>query len=285
MNGKLYICPTPIGNLEDITLRVLRTLREVDLIAAEDTRHTQKLLNHFEIKKPMISYFEHNKRERGEEILRHIMRGQDVALVSDAGMPAISDPGEDLVRLCAQGNIMIVPLPGANAALTALVASGLSTGKFSFQGFLSVNRKNRFKHLGDVRYNTETMIFYEAPHKLIYTLYDMLEVFGDRKIAVCRELTKTYEEILRTTLSGAVNHFENTPPKGEFVLVIEGAKLVTDMMEDATLEQLYQVHLEAGASWKEAIKLAAQDKGMDRREAYAIIKGNKKHDDIQGETI
>ncbi len=273
MNGTLYLCPTPIGNLEDITLRTLRILKEVDLIAAEDTRHSLKLLNHFEIKKPMISYFEHNKRERGEEILKHLKRGENVALITDAGTPAISDPGEVLVQQCIEENIEVIPLPGANAAITALISSGIATGRFAFQGFLSMNKTARREHLESVKNYNETLIFYEAPHKLVNTLKDMLSIFGDRKIALCRELTKTYEEKIRCSISEALARFEIQPPKGEFVLVIEGGNYEkSDDFSEITLEELYQSYIDEGMDSKEALKTAAKNKGISKREAYAIIK-------------
>ena len=273
MNGTLYLCPTPIGNLEDITLRTLRILKEADLIAAEDTRHSLKLLNHFDIKKPMISYFEHNKRERGEEILKHIRRGENVALITDAGTPAISDPGEELVKQCIEENIDVFALPGANAAITALISSGISTGRFSFQGFLSMNKTARREHLEEVKKHNETLIFYEAPHKLINTLNDMLRVFGDRQIALCRELTKTYEEKIRCTISEALAHFETAAPKGEFVIIISGAnRTISDDFGNISLEALYQSYIEQGTDSKEALKTAAKNKGMSKRDAYAALK-------------
>lgn len=273
MDGKLYLCPTPIGNLEDITLRTLRILKEVDLVAAEDTRRSLKLLNHFEIKKPLISYFEHNKRERGAEIIHKIRQGQNVALVTDAGMPAISDPGEELVKQCIEENITVIPLPGANAALTALVASGLPAGRFSFQGFLTVNKTARKEHLRHAAELEETLIFYEAPHKLRSTLKDMREYFGNRKIALCRELTKTFEEFVRTDLDQAILKYQEAPPKGEFVLILEGAaKKAAQPAEELPLRQIYQSLLEQGVSDKEALKAAAREKGIPKRQAYTELK-------------
>lgn len=273
MDGKLYLCPTPIGNLEDITLRTLRILKEVDLVAAEDTRRSLKLLNYFEIKKPLISYFEHNKRERGAEIIHKIRQGQNVALVTDAGMPAISDPGEELVKQCIEENITVIPLPGANAALTALVASGLPTGRFSFQGFLTVNKTARREHLRHAAELEETLIFYEAPHKLRSTLKDMREYFGNRKIALCRELTKTFEEFVRTDLDQAILRYQEMPPKGEFVLILEGAaQKAAQPAEELALRQIYQGLLEQGFSDKEALKAAAKEKGIPKRQAYTELK-------------
>lgn len=273
MTGTLYLCPTPIGNLEDITLRVIRTLSEVDLIAAEDTRHTLKLLNHLDIKKPMISYFEHNKIERGEEIISKLESGLNVALVTDAGMPAISDPGEVLVAQCIEKGIKVVPLPGPNAALTALIASGLSASRFSFQGFLTVNKRARNEHLSVAAKLPDTLIFYEAPHKLKSTLADMLSVFGNRKISLCRELTKTFEEFIRTDLEGAVKFYEEKSPKGEYVLIIEGfTEDKTEEFEDISLEELYKSYIDEGIDEKEALKKAAKNKGISKRDAYAILK-------------
>lgn len=270
--GTLYLCPTPIGNLEDITIRVLKVLKSVDLVAAEDTRRSLQLLNHFDIKKPMISYFEHNKRERGLEILSHLDQGEDVALVTDAGMPAISDPGEDLVKLCIEQQVPVVPLPGPNAALTALIASGLPTGRFSFQGFLSVNKRDRREHLESVAHYTETLIFYEAPHKLKSTLQDLLSCLGNRRISLCRELTKKFEEFVRMDLEQAVAHYEQQPPKGEFVLIVEGAAAVDQPVCELPLEDIYQTYLDRGTPYKDALKLAAKDKGLSKREAYDLLK-------------
>ena len=273
MTGTLYLCPTPIGNLEDITLRVIRTLSEVDLIAAEDTRHTLKLLNHLDIKKPMISYFEHNKLERGEEIIAKLNEGLNVALVTDAGMPAISDPGEVLVSQCIERGITVVPLPGPNAALTALIASGISASRFTFQGFLTMNKRARNEHLEIAAKLPDTLIFYEAPHKLKSTLDDMLKVFGNRKISLCRELTKTYEEFIRTDIKGAVKYYEEKSPKGEYVLIIEGyTPDKDDEFEDISLEELYKKYIDSGIDEKEALKKAAKDKGIPKRDAYAILK-------------
>lgn len=272
--GTLYLCPTPIGNLEDITYRTLRILGEVDLVAAEDTRRSLQLLNHFGIKKPLISYFEHNKRQRGEEITSRLMEGQNVALVTDAGTPAISDPGEDLVRLCIEKQIPVVPLPGANAFVTALIASGHDTGRFTFQGFLSMNKKNRREHLLSIAKYPETLLFYEAPHKLRTTLSNLLEYLGDRNITLCRELTKTHEEFIHTTISAAMAYYETTAPKGEYVLVVDGCSDQIDEGEtsDLPLEEVYAAYLKDGVDSKTALKLAAQDKGISKRRAYELLK-------------
>lgn len=225
MSGILYVVGTPIGNLSDFSPRAVETLRTVDFIAAEDTRVTLKLLTHFEIKKPLISYHEHNKLSRGEEIIRRIQAGENAAIVSDAGMPCISDPGEDLVRMAAEADIRTEVVPGPSAAISALCVSGLATSRFVFEGFLSTNKRNRRIHLESVKDDTHTLIFYEAPHKLLSTLTDMRDAFGaDRRISLARELTKIHEEVRRTTLGEAVNYYTENTPKGEFVLIIEGAE-------------------------------------------------------------
>ena len=224
MAGILYLVPTPIGNLGDISLRARQTLENADFIAAEDTRVSLKLLNHLEIKKPLVSYYEHNKTFKGGRIVERILAGETCALVSDAGSPAISDPGEDLVKECAAAGITVCAIPGPCAAITALSISGQSTGRFCFEGFLSMSKKSRREHLSSLRAEKRTMIFYEAPHKLMNTLEDMVEVFGaERPVSFCRELTKLHEEVIRTTLGEAIVHFTETPPKGEFVLVVAGA--------------------------------------------------------------
>ena len=225
MSGILYVVGTPIGNLSDFSPRAIETLRTVDFIAAEDTRVTLKLLNHFEIKKSLISYHEHNKLSRGEEIIRRIQSGENAAIVSDAGMPCISDPGEDLVRMAAAAGVRTEVVPGPSAVISALCVSGLVTSRFAFEGFLSTSKKSRRDHLESVKNDTHTLIFYEAPHKLLATLTDMRNAFGaDRKIALARELTKIHEEVRRTTLGEAVEYYTENSPKGEFVLVIEGAE-------------------------------------------------------------
>lgn len=221
--SKLYIVGTPIGNLGDLSPRGVETLRQVDFIAAEDTRVSIKLLNHFGIKKPMTSYHEHNLRQRGEEITARIAGGESCAVITDAGMPCISDPGEDLIRLCAAAGIETVVVPGPSALISALALSGLATGRFAFEGFLSVQKNSRRTHLQEIKQDRHTLIFYEAPHKLRSTLEDLYQTLGDRKITLARELTKLHEEIIRTTLSGAVAHYQEHTPRGEFVLIIEGA--------------------------------------------------------------
>ncbi|MDU7339081.1 MAG: 16S rRNA (cytidine(1402)-2'-O)-methyltransferase [Clostridium sp.] len=272
MAGKLYVVGTPIGNLSDFSPRAARTLEEVDFIAAEDTRVTIKLLNHLGIKKQMVSYFEHNKQERGGMITRRILAGENCALVSDAGMPAISDPGELLVAQCAELGIQTLVVPGPSAVISALAISGLPTGRFTFEGFLSVNKRARREHLQQVSAENRTMVFYEAPHKLTSTLSDMLAAWGDRRIALVRELTKIHEEVIRTTLAEAVQRYMQESPKGEFVLVIEGAPIPVEeplTLEDATA--LARTYLEQGASVSEAAKRAAKESGHSKAEIYKII--------------
>lgn len=272
--GKLFLCPTPIGNLKDMTFRTLEVLKSVDLIAAEDTRNTLKLLNHFDINVPLTSYYEHNKAQKGGVLMEKLKAGQNIALVSDAGMPAISDPGEDLVRLCIEEGIEVVPLPGPSAFTTALVASGLPTGRFCFEGFLTTNKRNRKEHLEEIKNDTRTLIFYEAPHKLMYTLADMLEVLGDREIVLARELTKKFEEFCRTTISAAIKKYEETPPKGEFVLIIKGAdKAALEEERKAALptpEELLKEYSLLGLRSKELSAKVAEELGLPKREVYDL---------------
>ena len=281
MNGKLYLCATPIGNLGDITYRCVETLKSVDLIAAEDTRHTLGLLNHLNIEKPMTSYFEHNRKEKGEFLIAEMKNGKNIALVSDAGTPAISDPGEDLVKLCAENGIEVVPIPGAVAAINALITSGLSTGRFAFEGFLTVNKRGRNEMLEKLKNEERTMIFYEAPHKLLSTLKDMLSAFGDRKIALCRELTKLHEQLLRTTFSQAIELYELNPPRGEFVLVVEGKSKeeIKEEQEAAwqklTITEHVEMYLGRGIEEKEALKAVAKDRGVSKRDIYNEYKTKK----------
>ncbi len=274
MNGKLYLCPTPIGNLNDITYRTLETLKSVDLIAAEDTRVSAKLLNHFDIKVPTTSYYEHNKREKGNYLIEKLLSGTNIAVITDAGMPGISDPGEDLVKLCVQNGIEVEALPGPCAFATALVASGMPTGRFAFEGFLTVNKKNRLEHLQSVKNDTRTLIFYEAPHKLLSTLRDMLEVFGNRKIVLARELTKKFEEYNRTSLEDAIIYYEETPPKGEFVLIIEGAdakKLEEEYLNSLpSAEALLKKYSAEGMRAKELTRRVADELKQPRREIYDL---------------
>ena len=273
MNGKLYLCATPIGNLEDITYRCVRILNEVDLIAAEDTRRTLGLLNHLGIEKPLISYYEHNKAEKGPYLVQKLKDGVNIALVSDAGTPAISDPGEDIVKLCAEKGVDVVPIPGPCAFVQALIVSGLDTGRFSFEGFLSTNKPQRKKHLEEIKNHTQTLIFYEAPHKLRKTLKDLLEGLGDRKISLCREITKLYEQVIRTTISEAIEYFEETEPKGEFVLVIEGYKETEEekVFSKEDILGLVEALVEDGLSKKDAIKEVSVKVNLPKREVYQMV--------------
>lgn len=274
MSGKLYVVGTPIGNLGDLSPRAVETLEMVDFISAEDTRVTLKLLNHFGIKKPMISYFEHNKRERGEIICNRILNGENCAIVTDAGMPCISDPGEMLVKQCAEYGIEIQVVPGPSAVISALAVSGLPTGRFTFEGFLSVNKKSRFEHLNELVKEKRTMIFYEAPHKLNATLKDMLNTFGDRKISIVREITKIHEEVIRTTLEKAVYDYAEAPLKGEIVLVIEGATEVETEKQytiDDAVEMVVKLIENDGISMSEATKNVAKITGIKKGIIYKKI--------------
>lgn len=277
MQGILYLCATPIGNLEDITLRVLRTLKEVDLIAAEDTRNSIKLLNHFEIKTPMTSYHEYNKIEKAYQLVDKIKSGQNIALITDAGTPGISDPGEDLVRICYESGIEVTSLPGAAACITALTLSGLSTRRFAFEAFLPRDRKERVQVLSSLKNETRTMIIYEAPHHLLKTLEELETYLGNRPLTVCRELTKKYETALQTTLSDARSYYKEQEPRGEFVLVIEGksqAELLKEQQqswESLTLEEHMAHYESSGIPRKEAMKLVAKDRGISKRDVYAQL--------------
>lgn len=271
MSGILYLVPTPIGNLGDISQRMAETLEQVDFIAAEDTRVTIKLLNHLELKKPMISYHRHNTEQSGQEILSRILHGEHCALVTDAGTPAISDPGEELVALCAANDVTVVSIPGPCALVTALAASGQPTGRFTFEGFLAMNKKNRRRHLEQLKGEERTMIFYEAPHKLLATLKDFQSAFGgERSISLCREMTKLHEEVLRMTLAEAVQFYENNQPKGEFVLVLHGAEPQQEQeltLEDG-LEQVEKLKAEEGLSLRDAVKRVAKEMRFSRNELY-----------------
>lgn len=269
MSGILYLVGTPIGNLGDFSPRAVETLRSVDFIAAEDTRVTLKLLNHFDIKKPLVSYYEHNKYASGAKIFERIAAGESCALVTDAGMPAISDPGEDIVRMCAENGVEVVTVPGPSALISAIALSALSTQRFCFEGFLSTSNKSRREHLDSLSAERRTMIFYEAPHKLMRTLEDMKNAFGgERKLSVCRELTKLHEQTLRTTFDGAIEHFTENPPKGEFVLVIDGApeEKLDCTIEDALV--LVEKYRSEGLSHKAACKKAAPETGFNANELY-----------------
>ena len=270
MAGMLYLVPTPIGNLGDISIRCRETLEAADFIAAEDTRVSIKLLNHLGIKKSLVSYFEHNKAQKGNMIVERILAGETCALVSDAGSPAISDPGEDLVKQCAEAGITVCAIPGPCAVITALSISGQSTGRFCFEGFLSTAKKSRREHLDSLRDEKRTMIFYEAPHKLLATLESMAEVFGgERPVSLCRELTKLHEEVVRTTLADAIQKYTETPPKGEFVLVVAGApeKEVEAITEDVILARLQEL-IDSGLSKKDAIKQTAKELDLPKNVVY-----------------
>ena len=272
--GTLYLVATPIGNLGDFSPRARQTMCDVDFIAAEDTRVTKKLLNALDLpSKPMISYFEHNRRERGEEIVKKLLDGENCALVTDAGTPAVSDPGEDLVALCAENNIPVQSIPGCCAAVCALAVSGLPTGRWCFEGFLSVNKKARKEHLDSLLSEKRTMIFYEAPHKLRQTLHDMRLAFGDdRKIAMCREITKIHEESLRMTLSEAEKYYTENSPRGEYVLVLEGnTEVITDISDNERMEMAIsavQKRIQAGETLKDAVKLVSADIGVKKNALY-----------------
>ncbi len=273
--GIIYFCTTPIGNLEDITLRVLHTLQEVDLIAAEDTRHTIKLLNHFDIKTSLTSYHQHNEKSKGDQLIERAREGKDIAVVSDAGMPGISDPGQELIRKCIDQGIDFTLLPGANAALTGLVLSGLSTRSFAFEGFLSRQKKERTLQLERVQKETRTIIFYESPNRIVDTLKELKKHLGSRKVALARELTKQYEEIWRGTIETAIEEFQSRHSKGEFVLVIEGLSLEQlkqkekQQWESYTIPEHLQYYISQGDSKKEAMKKVAKDRGISKREVYS----------------
>ena len=272
MPGILYLVPTPIGNLRDISARCRETLENADFIAAEDTRVTLKLLNHLGIKKSLVSYYEHNKAFKGEKIVDRILAGETCALVSDAGSPAISDPGEDLVKQCAEAGITVCAIPGPCAAITALSISGQSTGRFCFEGFLSTAKKSRREHLDSLKKEQRTMIFYEAPHKLLSTLEDLRDTFGgDRGISLCRELTKLHEEVVRATLGEAVQRYTETPPKGEFVLIVAGApQEMEEALPEADAAARVAQLMEAGLSRKDAVKQAAQELNLPKNTVYEI---------------
>ena len=274
MPGKLYLCATPIGNLEDITLRVRTTLKDVDLIAAEDTRHSIKLLNHFQIKTPMTSYHEYNKVEKARMLVEKMKEALNVALVTDAGTPGISDPGEELVRQCHAAGIAVTSLPGPAACITALTVSGLGTRRFCFEAFLPADKKERFRILEELKRETRTIIIYEAPHHLVKTLKELKEALGDRKISICRELTKRYEEVFPTTISGALERFLLEEPKGEFVFVLEG-RTAEEMKreeqqewENIPIEEHMERYMAAGMDKKQAMKEVARDRGISKRDVY-----------------
>lgn len=274
MAGKLYLCATPIGNLEDITLRVLRTLKEADLIAAEDTRNSIKLLNHFDIRVPMTSYHEFNKIEKAYQLLQKLQEGKNIALITDAGTPGISDPGEELVRICCEAGIEVNALPGAAACVTALTVSALSTRRFAFEAFLPRDKKKRENILQELKNETRTIVIYEAPHHLLHTLEELYQVLGNRKISVCRELTKKHEEMLRMSLEEAIDYYKVQEARGEFVLVVEG-KSYDDIEEEnrqkwttMDLQEHMNLYESKGISRKEAMKQVAKDRGISKRDVY-----------------
>ena len=275
MAGTLYLVPTPIGNLGDISRRIADTLGAVDFIAAEDTRISIKLLNHLGIKKPMVSYYRHNSETAGEAVLGRLLAGESCALVTDAGTPAISDPGEELVALCAEEGVPVISIPGPCAMVCALACSGLPTGRFTFEGFLPMNKKNRRAHLESLRGEQRTMIFYEAPHKLAATLRDLRETFGpERRISLCRELTKLHEEVRRSTLGEAESHYAENPPKGEFVLVVEGGCPPEE--DGMTLEEAVELaaaYRAEGLSLKDAVRRAAEETGFSKNTLYDLSLG------------
>ncbi len=274
MTGKLYLCATPIGNLEDITLRVLRTLKEVDLIAAEDTRHSIKLLNHFEITTPMTSYHEFNKIDKGHFLVNKLLEGVNIALITDAGTPGISDPGEELVKLAYEAGISVTSLPGPAACVTALTLSGLSTRRFAFEAFLPTDKKEKQNILMELKTETRTTILYEAPHRLKKTLKELYEELGNRKISVVKEITKKYETVLCTNLQEAIVYYEANEPKGEFVLVLEGADKEALVLEEQSnwnklsLNEHMTIYLNKGMDKKEAMKAVANDRGVSKRDIY-----------------
>ena len=277
MSGMLYICATPIGNLEDITLRTLRILKEVDLIAAEDTRNSIKLLNHFEIKTPMTSYHEYNKYDKAKELVEKMLEGMSVALITDAGTPAISDPGEELVKQCHESGVPVTSLPGATAFVTALTMSGRETRRFCFEAFLPHDKKERARVFNDLQEETRTIIMYEAPHRLKKTLDELLEKLGDRKISICRELTKKHEENMRTTIAEAIEYYKDNEPRGEYVLVIEGLSFEEmrqneiDSFSDMSVKDHVDMYISKGMDKKEAMKAAAKDRGVSKRDIYSQL--------------
>ena len=277
MQGKLYLCATPIGNLEDMTFRAVRILKEADLIAAEDTRNSVKLLNHFEIRTPMTSYHEYNKIEKGKKLVEKLKEGADIALITDAGTPGISDPGEELVKMCLEEGISVTSVPGACACITALTISGLPTRRFAFEAFLPPDKKERTRILEEMKKETRTMILYEAPHRLVKTLAELMDSLGNRRAAVCRELTKKHETVFNTTLSEAKTYYESHQPKGECVIILEGKSPNEIRQEEQarwqemTLEEHMEYYLSQGIDKKEAMKRAAKDRGVSKREIYQML--------------
>ena len=279
MSGKLILCATPIGNLEDITFRVIETLKSVDIIAAEDTRNSIKLLNHYKIKTPMTSYHEHNKVEKGKQLIERMKKGESIALISDAGTPGICDPGEELVRMCYEEGIKVTSLPGPSACITALSMSGQSTRRFVFEGFLPIQKKERQERLGMMKEETRTLVVYEAPHRLLKTLREINAVFGNREVSVCREITKRYETVVRAKIQEVISYFEKKPPKGECVVVIAGREPEEIQQEEQerwkniSLENHMELHFLEGLDKKEAMKRVAKERGLSRREVYQQLLG------------
>lgn len=277
MSGTLYLCATPIGNLEDITYRVLRILKEVDVIAAEDTRNSIKLLNHFEIKTPMTSYHEFNKYDKGRYLVERLLKGENIALITDAGTPGISDPGEELVKMCYESGVEVTSLPGAVACVTALTISGMSTRRFCFEAFLPTDKKERRDVLEELAIETRTIILYEAPHRLTKTLAELLNCLGNRNISICRELTKKYETVFQTTFQDSINYYTEKPVKGECVIVIEGASRAQQKEEKQeewkklTLQEHMMHYENQGNTSKEAMKLVAKDRGITKRDVYQAL--------------
>lgn len=277
MAGTLYLCATPIGNLEDMTFRCVRVLKEADLIAAEDTRNSIKLLNHFEIKTPMTSYHEYNKIEKGKKLVERLLNGENIALITDAGTPGISDPGEELVKMCHEAGVTVTAVPGAAACVTALTISGLPTRRFAFEAFLPTDKKERQRILAEMQTETRTIVMYEAPHRLLKTLKLLSETLGNRRISVCRELTKRHETVFATTIDDAIAYYEAQEPKGECVLVIEG-KNVEEIREEEiarweelSIEEHMEVYLSKGMDRKEAMKQVAKDRGISKRDVYQAL--------------
>lgn len=277
MSGTLYLCATPIGNLEDMTFRCIRILKEVDLIAAEDTRNSIKLLNHFEIKTPMTSYHEYNKIEKGHKLVEHLLNGEDIALITDAGTPGISDPGEELVKMCQEAGIVVTAIPGAAACITALTISGLSTRRFAFEAFLPADKKERQAVLDELKEETRTIVLYEAPHRLVKTLQLLYDTIGNRKISICRELTKKHETVFAATMEEALAYYNNHEPKGECVMVIEGKSRdeiraeEQAHWEEMTIEEHMEYYESQGIDRKEAMKRVAKDRGIGKRDVYKAL--------------
>ena len=277
MPGTLYLCATPIGNLEDMTFRCIRILKEVDLIAAEDTRNSIKLLNHFEIKTPMTSYHEYNKIEKGHKLVEHLLNGEDIALITDAGTPGISDPGEELVKMCQEAGIVVTAIPGAAACITALTISGLSTRRFAFEAFLPADKKERQAVLDELKEETRTSVLYEAPHRLVKTLQLLYDTIGNRKISICRELTKKHETVFAATMEEALAYYNNHEPKGECVMVIEGKSRdeiraeEQAHWEEMTIEEHMEYYESQGIDRKEAMKRVAKDRGIGKRDVYKAL--------------